>query len=195
MRSDTPNPPEADPGLAEWLAAARTDVARRTAPAWLEAQLLARFDEAHALRAISASRPQADTKPAGTAAGPARAFEAAPARPKRPRRNRFGWWLAAPSFALIALAVAIVLLAPADVVFDDARVVEGASVERPRFIALAPLDDISAETAPRVVSARIPRAAIAGFGLPIDPARADQPLNAELLMSARGVVLAVRFLD
>jgi hypothetical protein len=46
-----------------------------------------------------------------------------------------------------------------------------------------------------VVAAELPRAALAYYGLPIDPARADQPARAELLMSARGAVLAVRFVQ
>jgi hypothetical protein len=45
------------------------------------------------------------------------------------------------------------------------------------------------------VPARLPRTALADFGLPIDPSRADVPVKADLLMSPRGVVLAVRFVE
>ena len=64
-----------------------------------------------------------------------------------------------------------------------------------QFIALTSMETIAAETAPQIVSAQMPRAALAGFGLPVDPARADQPVHTELLMSPRGVVLAVRFVE
>jgi hypothetical protein len=189
--------PGAAPALADWLAAARADAGQRVAPAWLEAQLVTRFEEKHALAALAASRAaaQAQHAPAARAAAAARRAGESPGHRAPRRLGWFGWWLAAPAFALLAVAVGLVVLAPADLGPDPTRVVEGGAVERARFIALAPLDDIAADKAPRVVSARIPRAAVASFGLPVDPARADQPLNAELLVSARGVVLGVRFVD
>jgi len=40
----------------------------------------------------------------------------------------------------------------------------------------------------------MPRERMALLGLPFDPARAGQPVRAELLMQPSGEVLAVRFL-
>jgi hypothetical protein len=45
------------------------------------------------------------------------------------------------------------------------------------------------------VPAELPRGALTLYGLPVDPSRADQPARAELLLSARGSVLALRFLQ
>jgi len=45
-----------------------------------------------------------------------------------------------------------------------------------------------------LVAAEMPRERMALLGLPFDPARAGQPVRAELLMQPSGEVLAVRFL-
>lgn len=45
-----------------------------------------------------------------------------------------------------------------------------------------------------LVATEMPRERLALLGLPFDPARAGQPVRAELLMQASGEVLAVRFL-
>lgn len=193
-------------GLADWLAAARLDAAQRSAPAWIEAHLVTRFEEKHALSSLGTTQQElrasqdAVGMPARTPARmPVLGSAAARTAPGAARGARrwawFGWWLAAPSFTLIAIAVGLIVLAPAHIRPDPAQVADGGSIQRARFIALAPLDVIAADSGPRLVTARIPRAAVAGFGLPIDPARADQPLNAEFLVSARGAVLGVRFLD
>lgn len=44
-----------------------------------------------------------------------------------------------------------------------------------------------------VVSTELPRESLAAMGLPYDPARAGEPVRAELLVHASGDVLAVRF--
>ena len=46
-----------------------------------------------------------------------------------------------------------------------------------------------------VVDAELPRASLAGMGLPYDPARAAEPVRAELLLHPAGDVLAVRFVN
>ena len=46
-----------------------------------------------------------------------------------------------------------------------------------------------------VVSATLPRATLAEFGLPVSPMRAAEPINAEFLVGPNGGVLAVRFVD
>lgn len=198
-RRDDDRADRAEPaGLADWLTAARTDAASRVAPAWIEAHLVTRFEEKHAMASLASAQrePPASPPAEARAAMPALRTAAETPRPRRksPRWAWFGWWLAAPSFTLVAIAVGLVVLAPEHMRPTPGHSVVG-GIERPRFIALAPLDDIAADTGPRVVTARIPRAAVAGFGLPVDPARADQPLNAEFLVSARGVVLGIRFLD
>jgi hypothetical protein len=49
-------------------------------------------------------------------------------------------------------------------------------------------------TAAWVLAAEVPQQHLASFGLPYDPARAAEPLRAELLVSGSGEVLAVRLL-
>ena len=57
------------------------------------------------------------------------------------------------------------------------------------------MESIAAEPDKVVVPAELPRGALTLYGLPVDPSRADQPARAELLLSARGSVLALRFLQ
>lgn len=150
-----------------WLEAARAEAARRAPDPMVESQLLARVRERGALRSIAAARP-----------APVRAA----ARP---------WWR--PSFALpvafagvAALIIGVRLLAPTP------SAVNAREVATP-FIALVGADALVAERSPVVVTSQVARTALADYGLPVDPARADEPVDAEFLVSASGVVLAVRF--
>jgi hypothetical protein len=63
------------------------------------------------------------------------------------------------------------------------------------FLALAAFDDIPAGTRSELVSAQLPRATLAEFGLPVSPLRAAESIQAEFLVGADGGVLAVRFVD
>jgi hypothetical protein len=161
-----PDPdPVRDAALDPWLSAARADLAQRTPPAWIEAQLLARAEEQRLLQSLRRE---------------------APARPRSRPARRWLRWLALPVAAAAALLLALAL--PARTAPDV--VPNGAS-----FIALAPLDEIAAERGTVLVPGQVPRAQLADFGLPVDPARADQPARADFLLSSRGVVLAVRFVQ
>jgi len=46
-----------------------------------------------------------------------------------------------------------------------------------------------------VVPARMPRMALAQFGLPVNPARAGEAIDTELLVRPDGAVLALRFVN
>ncbi len=171
MNAPAPRPDAPLPAaLAEWFAAARTDLAGRVPPPGLESQVQARLAEEEALRALRVARSRASTPPV-----------------------RAGWrwaaWLALPVAAacVLLLATALALQVPATPASGG---VPGAP-----FIALASMDAIAAEPDKVVVPAELPRAALTYYGLPFDPSRADQPARAELLMSARGAVLAVRFVQ
>ena len=63
------------------------------------------------------------------------------------------------------------------------------------FLALASFDSIPSDLRGEVVSATLPRATLAEFGLPVSPMHAAEPINAEFLVGANGGVLAVRFVD
>lgn len=83
------------------------------------------------------------------------------------------FWLPAREPHAAALATAFVPVVPAE------RLVQ---------LAQRPLD----AGLPWVVTAEMPRERLAAFGLPFDPARAGEPVRAELLLHPAGDVLAVR---
>lgn len=154
-------------GLDSWLVAARDRVAQRAPDPMIEQQLLARVRERAALQTVAVVCAPAKRRPA-----------AAP------------WWRRWMIGVPVALAAALTVLLIAT---PMAPVAPGVTVAATPFFALAGIEAIAAESAPVVVSSRVPRTALADYGLPVDPARVDEPVNAEFLMSRAGVVLAVRF--
>lgn len=166
--------PRTDHPLDRWLAAARDELARREPPPGSEGELRARIAERLALQAIADS-PRAPQPRARSRAASA--------------ERRFPVWLGAPAMA--AGAIALLAVAAALLRFGAGP----AALPPPPFIALTSIDAIAAEPGKVVVPARVPRTQLADYGLPVDPARADVPAQAEFLLSARGVVLAVRFVE
>ena len=164
--------PRRDDAAPPWLAAARADLRTRHAPDWVESRLLTAAAEQRTLKALGASAVAAET----TARAAPRA-----------------WWRRvwfAPALAgSLAFVIGVALLSMQPVAIAPAAAAPA------QFIALTSMDAIAAESDPQIVPAQMPRAALAGFGLPVDPARADQLVQTELLMSPRGVVLAVRFVE
>lgn len=151
-----------------WLEAARGDAARRAPDPMVETQLLARVRERAALSSIAAARPV-----------PVRAAS-------MPRWTRRIFVLPAALAGVLALIVGLRLLAP------PPSAVTVREVATP-FIALVGTEALASERSPVVVTSKIARTALADYGLPVDPARADEPIDAEFLVSTSGVVLAVRF--
>jgi len=72
-----------------------------------------------------------------------------------------------------------------------ARVEKTASGDE--FMPVVPIADIESATDALVVPARLPRTTLAQLGLPINPARAADAIDTELLVRRDGSVLAVRF--
>lgn len=101
-------------------------------------------------------------------------------------------WLAWP----LALAASIAMLSfivrsvPPDTLVAEPAPIAG---DAQAFLPVVPLDEIESAGATLVVPARMPRTTLAALGLPIDPARASDAVDAELLVRADGAVLAVRF--
>jgi hypothetical protein len=123
-----------------------------------------------------------------------RAIATAVARARRAPRSgaRGDRWLAWP----LALAATIAVLSfvvrslpPEAVVAQPASI--GASADE--FLPVVPLADIERAGDALVVPARLPRTTLAQLGLPINPARAADAIDAELLVRRDGSVLAVRF--
>lgn len=124
-----------------------------------------------------------------------RAVAAAVDRAKRAPRNgaRGDRWLAWP----LALAASIAVLSfvvrslpPEAVVAEPAPTVQASGDE---FLPVVPMSEIERAGDALVVPARLPRTTLAQLGLPINPARAADAIDAELLVRRDGSVLAVRF--
>lgn len=110
-----------------------------------------------------------------------------PTAPRFPGR-RFAWPL--------ALAATIVLAVVALRTIPDTEVspLPSASASTPsRFMPVVPVAEIERSTDGYVVRARVPRMALAQFGLPVNPARADDAVDTEVLVRPDGAVLALRF--
>lgn len=136
--------------------------------------------------AVAAEFPPTATDRA-VAAAVARAHRGARAAPRGDRW--LGWPLAlAASIAVLSLVVRS--LPPEAIVPDAAVNAQGAGDE---FMPVVPIADIESATDALVVPARLPRTTLAQLGLPINPARAADAIDAELLVRRDGSVLAVRF--
>jgi anti-sigma-K factor RskA len=158
--------------LDDWLAAARSELAQRAPDLLAEQQLLARVREIRALQSVAATRI------------------GVPRHDRRTRfwRRPFGWRTAAlTGAATLAVAIGAVMLAP-NAPRRDATV-------RTPFLALVASEAIAAEPSALIVSSQVSGATLSDYGLPVDPARIDQPIRAEFLLSPTGLVLAVRFAE
>lgn len=151
--------------------------------------MTARPDLDHALQALREATahelppPATDTR---IATAIARAQQAAH---RKPGANRH--WLAWP----LALAASIALLSfivrsvPPDAVTGTASV---AAMGAQDFMPVVPLSDIESAGMAMVVPARLPRMTLAQLGFPVNPARAAEDIDTELLVNRDGSVLAVR---
>ena len=160
--------------LNRWLAAGRADAAQRTPDPMIEQQLLARVRERSALQSVAASRPVAL---AGTTSA----------------RNRSAWWMRWSFGVPVVMTAGLLAMLGARLLQPAALPPAFTADSGTPFFALVASEAIAAERAPVVVASQVPRTALADYGLPIDPARADEPVAAEFLVSGAGVVLAVRF--
>ena len=159
--------------LDDWLTAARAALAERQPDQLAEQQLLARVREMRALQSVAATR-----------------IAASAMADRRPRIWRRLFTLRAGALAgsstLAVLIGALVLLANAPP--RDATV-------RTPFLALVASEAIAAERSALIVSSEVAGSTLSDYGLPVDPARIDQPVRAEFLLSPTGLLLAVRFAD
>jgi hypothetical protein len=125
-------------------------------------------------------------------AGAAGSATTTPRRPSRP----LAW--AGGGLALASFAFAAVILATAPPIADE-------RLRLPTSNATAFMPLVNAERWSQlvretreqgpawIVPTEIPRESLAAMGLPYDPARAGESVQAELLVQASGDVLAVRF--
>jgi hypothetical protein len=120
-------------------------------------------------------------------AAAARNAQGTRARLRRMRQHWIAWPLAlAASVVIVSIALRGVSSHPAG---DEAS---AAAPPRPSFTPIVPMAEIQQTADALVVPARVPRMTLAQYGLPLDPARADDPVNTELLVRRDGAVLAYR---
>ena len=160
--------------LNQWLSAGRAGAAQRKPDPLIEQQLLALVRERGALRSVAAARPVA-------------------VEPSARARDESAWWKRLSFGVPVALAAGVVALLGARLLQPVEAPAPVAESHATPFFALVASEAIAAERAPVVVTSQVSRTALADYGLPIDPARIDEPVGAEFLVSRGGVVLAVRF--
>ena len=134
--------------------------------------------------------------PPATDRAVATAFQRASARAReRPsalaKGDRWLAWPLALAATIAVLSIIVRSLSPEAVVSEPPIAAEARSGDE--FMPVVPLADIERAGDALVVPARLPRTTLAQLGLPINPARAADAIDTELLVRRDGSVLAVRF--
>jgi hypothetical protein len=122
------------------------------------------------------------------------AIAAAASRAMRTRRAAPRWIAWPLALAATITVVSFVVgtwpqqapVGPAPTVSDEVR---------HAFMPVVPVAEIERASDALVVPARMPRMSLAQFGLPVDPARADDAIDTELLVRRDGALLAYRFVN
>jgi len=128
-----------------------------------------------------------------TLAAAFRKHHAGQARERRWREVAGQWF--APGFALAAsvgLAAWMMMLPAAH--FGMPRGVSTERADEPPFIALQSLEQIALEPKPRLIETTVPRMWLSSYGVAVSPEVAGETMRAEMLVSANGEPLAMRFL-
>jgi len=122
-------------------------------------------------------------------APPAVAVRSPPRRAAARWLPRHPWaWPGAAAVALALVGSVVLLLRP------PPAAQPGAGADESRFVNLVPPERWPQEaSAAWLVRTELTSDRLAAMGLPFDPARAGQPLQADMLMRSTGEVLAVRF--
>ena len=125
--------------------------------------------------------------PPSTDAAIAAALRASARRPS----GRHAWiaWPLALAAAVVAVSFVVRSVGPLAGTGGDGV----AAAARNEFTSVVPLSEIADSGDVVVVPARVPRMTLAQFGVPIDPARADDAVDTELLVRRDGALLAYRF--
>lgn len=136
--------------------------------------------------------------PAAVDQAVAAAIAAAPSQPRRlhwPLRVPApAWvgWSAALAAALAVVAVVHRTEVPVPTLDAGTPPVAGKGGSA-MFMPVVPMSEIALTGDALVVPARLSRMTLAQFGLPVNPARATDAVDTELLVRGDGAVLAVRF--
>ncbi len=153
--------------LSDSLAQLRTASATLSAPPRVETVLMKAFIASHKAREV-----------------------------KRRWRAFLAQWLV-PGAALAAsvgMSAWMVLAPMARPMIDhSADLAANAAYNDAPFIALRSLEQIALEPGPRVIETTVPRMWLASYGVAVNPETAGDTLRAEMLVSANGQPLAMRF--
>lgn len=205
-------PKSDDARLGEALSRASEQLAEQTPPQWVHLQLrahLARQADARQRTSVPVFAEPTLARPAGLAmggmgaAGGTFGIGSHSNQPGDGPIDYKAWWV-----VLVALLGALALLigsgrwpqssaidsSPASAAAED-EFIPVATPQRWRQIVPqhSPAKQDPSAARAWVVAAELPAEQLARFGLPFDPARAAEPVRAELLLHSSGEVLAVRF--
>lgn len=111
-------------------------------------------------------------------------------------REKFGTWLApgtaiAASLGMAAWMTLTAITAP--VVHNSANQATLRAANDQPFVALQSLEQIALEPNPRVIETQIPKMMLTTMGVAVPPEVAGDMLRTEMLVSASGQPLALRF--
>jgi len=112
-----------------------------------------------------------------------------PRRRPRPPSERWLAWPLALAASIAVLSFIVRSLPPEAIVAEPLARAAGSD----DFVPVVPMADIERAGDALVVPAKLPRTTLAQLGLPINPARAGDAIDTELLVRRDGAVLAVRF--
>lgn len=115
---------------------------------------------------------------------------AARANGQGPARDRWLAWPLALAASIAALSFIVRSVPPEAILAEPAPAALRAA---DAFMPVVPLSEIEGAGDTLVVPARLPRMTLAQLGLPVNPARAADAIDTELLIRRDGSVLAVRF--
>lgn len=124
---------------------------------------------------------------------------AAPSVPSGNRLpNSFAQWFAPATAVAASVGMSIwmllsVSLGPATRVEPSEISAAASNINAAPFIALRPLEQISLEPNPRLIETQISTLMLASMGVTVSPDAAHESVRAEMLVSAAGQPLALRF--
>jgi len=135
--------------------------------------------------------------PASVDRAVATAVHKAARRAARGPRSPDAWiaWPVALAASIAAIAFVLRAMPPRPAPGSDAESAQSAAPANASFMPLVPVAELERAGDALVVPARLSRMSLAQFGLPVNPARAADAIDAELLVRADGAVLALRFVQ
>ena len=143
------------------------------------------------LRALSAAVASHEP-PVAVDRAIAAAIRSGSSRPRRGRDASRRWlvWPLALAASIFALSFVVRQSSPEKTLQSQAL---RAAAEA--FIPVASAEEIARASDTYVLPARLPRTSLSQLGLPVDPQRIGEAVEAELLVRPDGAVLALRFVN